>query len=1055
MQNIDLSELERSVLAKWEHEKTREKVNAKNKGRKIFFFLEGPPYANGELHMGHTRGYTRKDAMLRYKRMRGYDVFDRAGFDVHGLPIENKVEKELGLTSKRDIEAKIGVAEFVSKCIAAYKEFERAQINDAVRLGVWFDFDNAYIPATPNYMDKALMVFKKIYEKKLVYKDTKVMPYCLHCGTVLAKGPEVEEEEDTDPSFYVLFKVDEKRSKPTIALDDNTYLLIWTTTPWTLPGNMAIAANPKARYIRAKISGKNIILAKDRVDALAKQYGLSFTVMDEFYGSELSGVYYINPLEAHVPKQKEARRYHRVVMSDELVSLTDGSGLVHMAPAYGPEDYEIARKEKIPMLSLIGIDGKYTSDAGKYSGIELIHQANKEIEKDLEESGMVLAKDTIRHNYPHCWRCHNKLVYLPTDQWFINIGRIKGRIRKACDKVEWHPKELKDWFIESIDSAPDWVVSRQRYWGIPIPIWTCDSCGDREVLGSFAEIKEKYPDMEFTAEDMHRPKIDKVVFKCQKCGGTMHRIPDVFDVWYDSGVAHTASLSDAEFDAMFPKAYITEGPDQLRGWFATLMKTSVAVYNKSPFKIIAMQGWVVDSKGEAMHKSKGNYISAHELIQKYPIDAVRGFMFSHLAHENLKFSDQEISDSEAMLRLLHNVSNLVGEYSAASGYSKRSVKAPSSLSKLEPYNAWVVSKLNSIIRDMTKGMEEYDISYGYNRLTKFIIEDFSRFYLKLAKKRINEGSKKEARQTIDTINYVFYNILLLLAPETPFNAESIYLSDYHFSESVFMEQWPKSREKLIDPELEKEFNIASEAITAILSSREKSGIRLRWPLQSAKIETYDEEAEAAFIKLAPMIEDYTNIKELKVLKVAKSLEEEAKPVFQKIGPDFKGRANEVADAIKAANPSEMRDSIAKTGKYTLHTNSGPAEIGPEHFIIVKKVESSDAVDFRYGMVETDKEVSKELMQEVTIREFERHIQVMRKEMGLRKVERIEIGYDALPEISSVIGANESRIRKDVNAHSIRQKVIDGAQAKQLDLDGAIVNVSVKRAERQDHAQAQA
>ncbi len=1046
MQNVDLMEIEKPILERWQSEKILNKIKEMNKDGKLFFFLEGPPYANGELHLGHARGYTRKDAMLRYKRMRGLNVFDRAGFDVHGLPIENKVEKDSGIKSKREIESDIGVDKFVSMCISAYKGFVAKQIEDATRLGVWMDFDNAYIPATPEYMDKALRIFKRIYEKNLVYKGIKVMPYCFHCGTVLAKGPEVEEEEDIDPSFYVLFKVDAERSKAGISIDGNTYLLIWTTTPWTLPGNMAIAANPKAMYVKARVSGKDIIVAKERIDALTSEFGLSFTITGEFYGSELSGIYYINPLEDAVPKQKEMRKYHRVVLSEEFVSLSDGSGLVHIAPAYGPEDSEIAEKEKIPMLSLVGIDGKYSNDAGKYAGISLIHDANREIEADLEKSGMVLGKGTLKHSYPHCWRCHEKLVYLPTDQWFININRIKGKIRKACDEVEWHPKELKDWFLEGIESAPDWAISRQRYWGIPIPIWVCSSCGNQEVLGSFKEIKEKYPRMEFTSEDMHRPTIDNVVYKCPKCGGEMHRIKDVFDVWYDSGVAHTASLSDSEFESMFPNAYITEGPDQLRGWFATLMKTSVAAYGKSPFRIIAMQGWVVDSKGMQMHKSKGNYLSVHDIIELYPIDAVRSFMFSHPAHENLKFSKQEIDDSASMLRLLHNIDNLISEYSAALGYAEKKVKAPASLEKLESYNAWIVSKLNTLITDMTKGMEGYDISYGYNRLTKFIIEDFSRFYLKIAKKRVNEGSKREARQAIDTMNYVMYNSLLMLAPEIPYNAERLYLDSYSFKESIFMERWPKPRQKLIDKAMESDFDIASEAITAILSSREKSGIKLRWPIRSATIETFSEEAESAFMKLSDLIRDYSNVKELKVKRVERSFDEEIRPEYKRIGPDFKEKAGMVAEALKAANPKELAEAISSGGKYLLHTQSGNIEIYPYHFTIIKKAANADAAEFRYGMVSSDKEVDKGLMGEVLVREFERRVQQIRKEMGLRKADRIELSYDAVPDLESVIEGNAKKVKKDLNASSLRKGTANAEGARKLEIEGIPVSIIVKKRE---------
>ncbi len=1008
---------EGEILKYWKEGKILDRLRARNKGNRIFFFLEGPPYANGELHLGHIRGYTRKDAILRYKRMRGYDVFDRAGFDVHGLPIENKVEREMGISSKKDIETKIGVKEFVAECIKAYEKYVPMQVDVALRYGVWFDFENAYIPAKPEYINRSFRIFKKIYEKKLVYKGIKVMPYCLHCGTVLAKGPEIEEEQDTDPSVFVVFKTDIKRSKPKIKLDENTYLLVWTTTPWTLPANMSIAANPKVMYVRASAGDRELILAKDLLDQVAKQCGMSIVVKEEFYGSELEGIYYLNPMEQFIPKQKETRKYHRIIFSEELVSTTDGTGLVHIAPAFGPEDFSLAQKEKIPLLSIVDTDGKYNADAGKYAGIKLIHEANKEIEKELEGIGAMLGKSTISHSYPHCWRCHEKLVYLPTEQWFINVAKLKKKIIRACDKVQWHPQQLKDWFIESINTSPDWAISRQRYWDIPIPIWVCKNCKETEVIGSFEELKSKSSGINFTSHDLHMPVIDEVTFKCKKCGGEMHRIRDVFDVWYDSGVAHTASLTDEEFKAMFPNAFITEGPDQLRGWFATLMKTSVAVYGKSPFKTILMHGWVVDSKGEAMHKSKGNYISGQDLLGKYPTDAIRAFMLSHIIPENLKFSSSEIEDAQAVLMLLHNIANLLDEYADSAGGAAR-IKKPNNLENMQLYNAWIVSRLNTVIKEMTEGMESYEINNGVVRVLKFVVEDFSRFYLKIAKKRIVESGRKEAKETLNTIDYVLYNLILLLAPVTPFNSEQIYLNRYKFCESVFFEKWPKANEKLIDEKLEKKFDAASEAITALLSARDKAGIKLRQPISKAVLEIKSDEVAESLKELSELVKDYANAKELDVHLVS-GIEKEIVPLFSAIGPEFKSNANAVADALRSANAKELENAVEGSGHYTLDTGRGAFDIRKDHFSIVEKKQSSDAVMFKYGLASIDKTISKELLEEAMVRDFERGIQLQRKKLALRKADKINVEYEANETMADLIKMNAQKIKKDVGANELR------------------------------------
>ncbi len=1047
---LDLIGNEDEVLKYWSEHKTLDKVREMNQGKKVFFFLEGPPYANGELHMGHMRGYTRKDAILRYKRSLGYDVYDRSGFDVHGLPIENKVEKTLNLKSKKDIENEIGVGNFIDQCISLYEENVRGQINVARKYGIWLDFENPYIPASAFYIDKAWEVFKKIHEKGLVYKDLRVMPYCIHCGTALAKGPEVEEEEDTDPSVFVLFKVDAKTSNPKINIPADTYFLVWTTTPWTLPANMSIAVNPKALYVLASMDGKNIILAKQRVDALGSIVGASIIITEQFYGSELKDIHYINPLEKFVQKQADNWKFHKVLLSEEAVNLEDGTGILHVAPSYGPEDFELAKKNNIPAMSIVELDGSYNELAGKYRGLKVIHEANREIEKDLKSIGALVAKTSIRHNYPHCWRCKEKLVYLPTEQWFINIGKIKNRIIKESEKVDWHPEELKKWFISSIEQSPDWVISRQRYWGIPIPLWICDKCKKTRAVGSFKELKEHYPEIEFDSKALHKPSIDDVVLKCDKCNSNMHRAKDVFDVWYDSGVAHSATIPEEKFKSMYSHAFITEGPDQIRGWFATLMKTGVAAYGKAPFKTVLMQGWVLDEKGEAMHKSKGNYISAHELVGKYSMDATRAFMLSRLTYENLKFSKRDIGEMQQVIGTLYNVSNLIHEYSQAVGYLPKKIKRFKESKLLEKEDAWILSRFNSTIRQVGESLDNYEVYNAINSLTHFLVNDFSRFYLKIAKKRILDGDKKSVKVKIDLVSYIMHDLLIILAPFMPLAAEKLYLDNYGVGrmlgirqESIFMERWPKFNLNTIDTDLESDFEIANETITALLNDRERVKIKLRWPLLKASVEVSDDAISTSLQKLSSLIGDYTNIKSIEV-KTVSGMDEEIRPLFGKLGPDFKDRAPQVAQALKTADAKKVREEIEKNGHYTLHMQSGPVNITENHFTFIKKANDDDALVFKYGKVMVDPHINEELRKEAIMREFERRIQMLRKTMGLRKVDKIEIGYQASQYLDGLILENVEKIKKNINAKAIAGQIKDAVITEDLDIEGETLKIHIEK-----------
>ncbi len=867
---FDLNKNEEEVLRYWSENSILEKTRAKNKGKKPFYFLDGPPYASGELHPGQIWVKDVKDILLRYRRMNGWDVHDRAGYDVHGLPIENKVEKELKLGSKKEIESIIGVENFIKRC----KEFVDALIpnmkRDYERFGVSLDLDNPYYAYKRDFIESGWTILKKTYEKGLLYQDLKSMLYCTHCETVLAQGTlEVSYSDEKDPAIFVAFKVDAKASKPTIKIDENTYLLIWTTTPWTIPANIAVAVNPKVRYVKARISNKSLIIAQSRLDAVVDVLGESAVVESEFYGSELEGIKYLSPLEDQIPKQKEFRKFHKVIFEEGIVSSTEGSGLVHIAPGHGAEDYAAGKKNKLPIFVPLDMHAHYTSDAGTLEGIAVPGEANEKVLSYLKTTGALLDVGTVVHSYPHCWRCNNKLIMIGTHQWFLNVQKVKKKIIRENRKVSWHPVEAQAWMEDVLQNSPDWCFSRQRYWGTPIPIWECEKCKHIEVIGSVEELSQKAHNKEAVAKlhDLHRPYVDAILLDCPKCKGSMRRINDVADVWFDASIAFVASLSKEEFDRLFPAAFILEGKDQLRGWFSVLLKSSVMVYGKTPFKNVVIDGMLLAEDGREMHKSLGNYISLKELLTLTSADAYRLWVSSHTQWLDLQFKKDEIKEASKKINILYNVFQLFEDYASAIDYKANQIKKPRINEKSNLEDVWIVSRLNSTLKAATESLEKYEVQVANNALGEFCLNDLSRFYLKIAKKRIIDGSRSEAKKTLDLINYLLYTLISAYSPFIPFTSEYLYLKYYKkegSTESIFLNDWPKTNKKLINVEVEAGFELAMDSVTAILSSREKANIKLRQPLSKATLEVHKAEAEQSLQRFARIVEDYTNLKHLEV-----------------------------------------------------------------------------------------------------------------------------------------------------------------------------------------------
>lgn len=1043
---LDMKKNEEGVFSYWDLGRINERVRERNKGGKRYYFLEGPPYASGTLGIYHIWVYTIKDIVLRYRRFLGYDVHDRAGFDVHGLPIEHKVEEKLHLKSKAEIEEKIGVDRFIQEC----KEYEVANVKSAIAIaksfGISLDFDHPYLPSSKGYMDKSWQLFKVLYEKGLVYKAYKPQLYCPHCETsVTLQGAEIEYRDETDPSIYVSFEIaPDTNGKYHYKLDlpEGSRLLVWTTTPWTLPANMSIAANPKALYVAVEIEGTTYILAKDRLDSFIAESGRNAIVIKEFYGSELEGVHYVSPLEDEVPAQIKLRKYHRILLDENFVSLSEGTGLVHVATGHGMEDYALGLRNKVPVFSVLDQFARYTSEAGKFVGMLAPAEANAAILKALGEKGALLFSGTVQHSYPHCWRCGSKLVFLSSEQWFINIEKMKKKLVRENEKIIWHPPEAKKWQAETLQSSPDWCISRQRYWDIPIPIWSCNDCGEIEVIGSAKELAARAGVQE--PEDLHRPSVDNIEFKCRRCGGTMHRIKDIFDVWYDSGIAHTASLSDEEFNALFPAEFITESKDQLRGWFSTLLKTSVGVYGKSPFKEVVIGGIFTNERGEEMHRHLGNIVTAEDVLNEFTADGFRLWCSSHPRWQDLRFKRSELEEADKNVLTLYNIGNLVKEFASLSGFDLRHVKKPSQR-KLSEENAWILSRLYSLSARVSKDLNSYSIDTAVNAIRYFILEDFSRFYLKLAKQMAVSFSKPERKALANLTGYILKNVLIIAAPVIPFSCEHLYRELFSDGESIFEERWPKIPKKYYSNSIEEDFETLKEVSTSILNLREKSGIKLKQPLKEAVIEVDSDATVESLARLSQIIERYANVKKISV-KESSAASVEIKPLFQKIGPEFKSNAQAVAAGISQADPQKVIDETSKNGYFMLSISEGVFEIKPEHYTILKKHRSENSANFGRGVVTIDTSITKEIEEELLAREVTRLIQAIRKEMSLTKLEKVDVEIAADEAVRESIERSIGKIKEVTNARKILflESLADSANAKELEIEGGIVKITLKK-----------
>jgi len=1014
-------EVEEWVNRFWEENRVYEKV--KEHGEKPFFFVDGPPYTTGRIHLGTAWNKVIKDVVLRFRRMRGYKVFDKPGWDMHGLPIEVKVEQELGIKEKKGIE-EFGIEEFVKKCMEYAMENRDAMTEQFKRLGVWMDWENPYMTVKAEYINSAWWTIKKAHEKGLLERKLMVVNWCPRCETALADA-EIEYWDETDPSIFVKFPV---------KCQESTYIVIWTTTPWTLPANIAVAVHPSLEYafVKAMKDGRleYLILARELAENVLRKgnYEL-WEIVETKLGEDLVGIEYQHPLEDEVPLQKEIR--HAVYMADFVTA--ENTGCVHIAPGHGVEDYELGLKYGLEVFNPVDDRGFYNEKAGKYAGLS-VRDANKVIIDDLKAKGLLLAHEKIVHRYGHCWRCKTPIIYRATKQWFLKVSKVKEKMVEEIDRVKWIPEwagmsRFKDW----VRNARDWCISRQRYWGIPIPVWICEKCGNEKVVGDINEI-EWQSDL-----DLHRPKIDEVVFECQ-CGGEMRRVEDVFDVWFDSGVASWGTLSypyeKEKFEKLWPADFITEGHDQTRGWFYSQLGAGIIAFEKAPYRAVLMHGFTLDEKGRKMSKSLGNVVEPEEVVERIGVDAFRLYVLSSALWEDLKFSWSEAENYLRVLNIFWNAVRFAYTYMRLDKFREIPVEE----AELKHEDRWILSRLERLVKLAEESMNEYQLHKVVREFSNFVVEDFSRWYVQLSRRRVWEERESPSKNSAyATMFRVIDRVTRIISPITPFVSEYIYQNFVkrfrEGKESVFMESYPSFEERWIDGELEASMELVRKISEASYNARQRAGIKLRWPLRKLVVEG-DEEVEKAIKDLKEIILNQCNVKEV---KYTKEFEKEivVKPKYKNLGPILKDKVREFVEFINSLSQDELK-RIISDGRIEF----GEQTLAVEEVLDVEYKVSEEYVasEFGRGVVYLHVKVDEELRKEAFARELVRRIQEMRKELELDVDEFIKTYVSAGEEdVQDWI----SYIKEETRSKEIVFGEIRG-YTKEWDIEGRKVKIGIER-----------
>nr|QNO56666.1 isoleucine--tRNA ligase [Methanosarcinales archaeon ANME-1 ERB7] len=855
-QRPDFVKLEEEILELWDTEDTFERSVNQRKDCKKFVFIEGPPTANGLPHPGHILTRVVKDLVLRYRTMQGYYVERKAGWDTHGLPVEIEVEKNLRINTKGEIE-NYGIEKFNKKCKDSVFRYEKEWVNATKRVGFWIDMDSPYITFDNKYIESVWWSLKETWKKGLLYKGHKVVPYCPRCETTLSSHEVAQGYRDVeDPSIYVKFKLKQP----------DTYLLAWTTTPWTLLGNIALAVHPENRYVKARVKARakeeDLILAESRLDVLESEY----EIIEGYTGADLEDLVYERLFDFATIEGGDSQK----VITADFVTLEEGTGVVHIAPAFGEDDYGVCRDKKLGFSQPVNAEGRFTSEVPPLEGM-FVKDADRPIIEMLDQRGILYKEERYSHSYPFCWRCGSPLLYYARESWFIAMKSLRDKLMANNETINWYPPHLKyGRFGNFLDNIEDWALSRERFWGTPLNIWICANCGKEFCVGSIKELKERAKNS--VSSDLHRPYIDDVVFECEDCGGEMRRVEDVIDCWYDSGAAPFAQwhypFEKDEFERNFPADFITEAIDQTRGWFYSLLAISTTIFDAPPYLNVLSLGHILDEKGVKMSKSKGNVVDITSTLDKEGADALRWYFYTAgPISEDVRFTEKGVIEKQKkFLNTLWNSYFFFVTYAVIDEFNPNEKKIP--VGKRNAMDRWIISRLNTLTKAVIESIERFEIHVAARKMEEFIVNDLSNWYIRRSRRRfwIVEADFDKDSAYI-TLFEVLVSLCKLLAPFVPFITEHIYqkivrgVSD-DVLESVHLCDYPSPDESLIDTELEASMAMASKLVEAGRRARAEAGIKIRQPLKEVVVVCSDQKRKNVE-RLVGVLKDELNVNEVR------------------------------------------------------------------------------------------------------------------------------------------------------------------------------------------------
>ncbi len=990
-----------------------------------YIFYEGPPTANGKPGIHHVMARTLKDLTCRYKTMKGYQVRRKAGWDTHGLPVEIEVEKQLQLKDKKDIEA-YGVEEFNKKCRESVFKYEKQWREMTERMAYLIDLDHPYITLENDYIESVWWILNKFFKEGYIYEGHKILPYCSRCGTGLASHEvALGYEEIKTETVVAKFKLKGK----------DEYFLAWTTTPWTLPSNVALTVNAEEDYIKVKQNEEIYYISKVLA---AKVLGEDYEVLDEMKGKDLEYMEY----EQLLPFIKVSGKAFFVTCAD-YVTTEDGTGIVHTAPAFGEDDYNTGRRYNLPVVNPVNEEGKFeeTPWAGKF-----VMDADSDIIQYLRENNKLYKKERVAHNYPHCWRCHTPLLYYAKPSWYIEITKLKDKLVENNNGVNWFPqfvgeKRFGNW-LENIN---DWAISRSRYWGTPLPIWRCE-CGHIDSVGSRKELVERAIEDIDESIELHRPYVDDVHLKCPKCGGSMTREKDVIDVWFDSGAMpfaqwHYPFENKEKFDKLFPADFINEGIDQTRGWFYSLIAISTFVMGKSPYKNVLVNDLILDKDGKKMSKSKGNTVDPFELFDKYGADVLRWYLiYVSPPWTPTKFDEDGLREVESkFFRSIRNVYNFFSLYANTDGIDPREFDIP--YEDRPEIDKWILSKFNSLIKTCTADMDVFELTKVVREIQEFIIEDLSNWYIRRCRRRFWSTDLDEDKKAVYNTTYeVLVGICKIIAPFVPFISEELY-RNLTGEESVHLALYPEVNDMLINKEIEDRMDLVRNLVGLGRASRESAKIKVRQPLREVLI---DGKYEEKISDLIPLIKEELNVKEVIFENdLSQFMNFSLKPNFKIAGSILGSKIKSFGKVLNELNAKETVEKLENGETLTLNLNGEDTTIEKDYVLVTISSKEGFNVTMENNLfVILDTTLTPDLIKEGYAREFVSKIQQMRKNNGYEVLDNINIFYNGSDEIKSAIDEFEEIIKKETLAQSIERVNEEGLEEQ--DLNGQMTGIRLER-----------